>query len=256
MKKLFRHFILLFCALGYNAFAAEYAAVIEFPPHRELSLPVSGVITTLKVAPGQRVSKGDLMLALDPAPFNAAKNHAQSRITAQQTRLTESERDFQQQQELYDRTVLAAVELENAQLRAQRDRAILENAQAQLADAEYALAYSQLNAPFDALILSVPVNVGQSINNVLQSKTLITLVQQGQYQARFYVEANELEKMNIGQAVSIAVGNKQYPGKVSSIVYPSAQPGSNGESRHMVTASFTSDEKPFPVGRKASVMFE
>lgn len=241
--------------MGTNAYAAEYPATIDLAPQHELSLPVSGVIKTLTVVPGQRVNKGELMLALDPAPFTAAKAYAQSLITVQQTLSKESQRDLQQQQELYDRTVLAAVELENAELRAKRDKAILENAQAQLADAEYALAYSKLTAPFDALVLSVPVNIGQSINSALHSKTLITLVQQDHYQAQFYVNTDELEKISIGQSVSVAVGDKQFAGKISRIVYPLAE-SSNDDSRYTVAASFTAMEKALPVGGKARVKID
>ncbi len=106
-----------------HVFAAEYDALIDLPRGIELSLPVSGVIKTLNVVAGQRVEQGEVMLLLDQTPFNAAKAFAESRVTVQQTILKESLRDFKNQQELYDRTVLASVELEDAELRVKRDKA-------------------------------------------------------------------------------------------------------------------------------------
>jgi len=239
--------------LSATAYAEGYDASIDFPPVHELSLPVSGVIKALHVTSGQRLSKGDEMLALDPVPFDAARSYAKSRVTVQQTLLTESERDLQQQQELYDRTLLARVDLENAELRVKRDRALLENAQAQLANAEYELAYSKLISPFDALVTSVHVNQRQSINNSLQSKKLISLVEQGKYLAKFYVSADELGKFSIGQGATINSRSKDYPGKVSSIVYSAIDQTSNEEKPYLITAVFTTQDQRMPVGQRASV---
>jgi multidrug efflux system membrane fusion protein len=235
--------------------AADFDATIEFPPRQELSLPVSGVIKTLNVTGGQQVSAGDVLLVLDPVPFNAARSYAQSLVTVRQTLLTESQRDLQQQQELYDRTVLARVDLENAELRVKRDTAILQHAQAQLAEADYALKYSRLIAPFDALVLAVQVNQGQSINNALQSKTLISLVRQDHYQATFYVSAEVLEKLQIGQAVTVSSAGKQYPGKISTITYQSLTKEAGRDKQFMITAGFILHDRRLPVGRSASVNF-
>jgi len=239
--------------LSATAYAEDYDASIDFPPAHELSLPVSGVIKVLQVTSGQRVSKGDEILALDPVPFDAARSYARSRVTVQQTLLTASERDLQQQQELYDRTLLARVDLENAELRVKRDRAMLENAQAQLANAEYELAYSKLTSPFDALITSVHVNQRQSINNSLQSKKLISLVEQGKYLAKFHVSADELARFSIGQTATINSSNKKYSGKVSSIAYSGIDQTSSKEKPYLITAIFTAKDQRMPVGQRASV---
>ena len=178
MKIIYCWFIFFLSQVWSIAYSVEFDAIIDLSPRMEFSLPVSGVINKVNVTTGQRVHKGDEMLSLDPVPFIAAKARAQSGIEVQKASLVESQRDLKNQRELYDRTVLATVELENAELRVKRDQALLENAKAQLAEADYAVAYSKLNAPFDALIVAVEVNEGQSISSALQSKTLITLVKQ------------------------------------------------------------------------------
>jgi len=193
------------------------------------------------------------MLALEPAPFNAAKTYAQSHLTIQQTLLSESLRDLKQQQELYERTVLATVELENAELRVKRDKASVEIAKAELAEANYELAYSRLIAPFDALILSVAVNPGQSINNALQSKTLVTLVRQNHYQAKFYVPFETLGKLKIGQKVKVNVAANVYQGIISSISYESLQKPNDKVTNYLIEAIFTSPDQLLPAGHSASV---
>jgi RND family efflux transporter MFP subunit len=254
MKIINRPVFFLFATLSSIAVhAADFDATVDFASRFELSLPVSGLVQTVKVAAGQAVPQGDEMLALDPVPFKAARAHAQSRVNLRQTILSESLRDLKQQQELYDRTVLATVELENAQLREKRDRASLEEAQAELVDADYELANSRLIAPFDALVLSVETNPGQSISNVLQSKTLITLVKQGLYHASFYVPGEALEKFTIGQSVTVNIESKAYPGEISNIDYEPVQASGDNAGLFMLQASFTAVDKAMFIGRKAKV---
>ena len=251
-KNLQRLCLPVFFCLVDVTYAAEFDATIELSPQYALSLPVSGVVKSLKVVTGQRVEKGDELLALDATPFMAAKDNALARVSVQKTRLKESQRDLQQQQELYDRTVLAYVDLENAQLREQRDKANLAYAQAELTDANYELSYSKLTAPFDALILSVNVNQGQSINNTLQSKTLVSLVRRHYYEAVFYVTPDVLDKLAIDQPVKIKGVVEQYDGKISSIDYQTITTDKDRTKRFKIAARFVSKGNVL-IGQQASV---
>jgi len=240
----------IFCTYAY---AADYDATIELPDAVELSLPVSGVIKTLNVVAGQYVKQGEKMLMLDQIPFQAAKAHAESRVTVQQTLLVESSRDLKNRQELFDRTVLSTVRLENAELKAKRDKAFLNSAKAQLAVADYELSYSRLNAPFDALILSVHVNQGQSINNSMASKILITLVRQGSYLARFNVPPETSNELQIARLATVNIQGNSFQGSISSIVSESTiADGGQGKS-YTIDVTFSSDDQLHPIGNKASV---
>jgi len=243
----------IYISLSNAVHAADFSATVDLSPRFVLSLPVSGVVDVVNVRAGQRVAQGEQLLALDPAPFIVAKKLAQSQVSVAQIASKESFRDLAHQQELFDRTVLAAVELENAQLRAKHDKALLENAQAKLAEADYALSYSKLVAPFDAVILGVDVNPGQSISNALQSRDLITLVKQGHYQASFYVAGEALEKLTIGQSVTVTTESKAYQGEISNIGYESVQTSGDNTGQFMIKASFTAEDKAMFIGRKAKV---
>lgn len=236
-----------------QVFAEEYDALIDLPRGVELSLPVSGVIKTLNVVAGQHVAQGEVMLSLDQTPFKAAKDFAESRVTVQQTILHESLRDFKNQQELYDRTVLASVELEDAELRVKRDKAHLKNAEAQLAVANYELSYSRLTAPFSSLILSIHVNQGQSVNNALTSKTLVTLVERGNYLARLKVSAAAFDDLHIDQSVTVLTQGEAYHAKINGIIIEPLSTGAENDRQYIVEASFTSDKKSLAVGSKATV---
>lgn len=251
MMKTIGSLLLTLSLLGNVAYATDYEAIIDFADRRELSLPVSGVIKTLNIVAGQKVKKGDELLSLDQSPFKATRVHAQSRVAVQKTLLSESQRDFNNRQELFDRTVLATVQLENAELKVKRDQAFLKSAESQLAIAEYELSYSRLLAPFGALILSVHVNPGQSINNAIASKTLISLARQGSYLARFSVPAGALNKLEIGQSISVDAQGKSYQAVISSIAFGSVTSGDTHTAT--VEAGFSSAGNVILAGSKASV---
>jgi len=245
--------VVILSMLCTSIYAADYEATIELSDSIELSLPVSGVIKTLDVVVGQYVKQGEEMLRLDQIPFQAAKAHAESRVAVQQTLLVESSRDFRNRQELYDRTVLSTVRLENAELKVKRDKAFLKSAEAQLAVANYYLSYSQLSAPFDALVRSVLVNQGQSINNAIESKTLITLVKQASYLARFTVSAEASNKLQIGQSVTVNTQDSSYQGSISRITPEQVNAEGGQPQSYLIDAVFSSGKQWLHIGGKASV---
>jgi RND family efflux transporter MFP subunit len=196
------------------------------------------------------VKKGELIISLNEAPFKADRDLMQSHVDFQLARLTESQRDLKQQQELYERTVLSTVELENSELRVKRDTALLASAKAKLARANYDFSNSRLTAPFDALVMTVQVNEGQAINNALQTKTLVSLVRQGHFIARFSVDAAQTGKLKIETPVKVNISDTQYPAKISAIFYE------NAEKRYTVDARFSTESGSIPAGKKASVVIE
>jgi len=229
-----------------NAYAADYDAVITLPPVQEYSLPVSAMVEKVNVSAGQKVKKGDEIIVLDQAPFVAAKKHAKANVVIKQSRLKEAQRDLEHHRELYDRTVLSTVDLENVEMREQRARAHLAEAKAQLEVAEYELSYSKLSAPYDALVLSVHVNPGQYLNSTLQSQPVVSLVEQGRYMASLNLSAEELSAMEIGKNVTVQITGKSYTGTISGINYQGAD----------VTVEFSAIGDLFLVGEKAKVQID
>ena len=149
--------------------------------------------------------------------------------------------------------MLSTVRLENAELKVKRDKAFLKSAEAQLAVANYDLSYSQLSAPFDALVVSVFVNQGQSINNAIESKTLITLVRQASYLARFTVSAEASNELQIGRSVTVNTQAGSYQGSISRIASEQVRAEGGQPQSYLIDAVFLSDKQLRHTGGKASV---
>ena len=224
---------MLWIAAG-PAMAAD--ATVQWARRIELGLGVSGVIKTVSAEAGARVAKGQVLVALDETPFKAALDKAR-------TERDEAVRDYKQARELYDRTVLAKVELENAQNKSVR-------AQARFEEAKYQLERSRIAAPFDAWVLEMRVQAGQSVVNALESRPLVVVAAAGEYLARLRVPSATVDRLKLGQSVNVSVGGKSYAGRIHALALEAA--GGKSDGQHDVAVLFQAPEMLRP-GRAAVV---
>lgn len=221
--------------LALPAYAAELDATVHWSRRVELTTPVTGVVSRVMVDAGQRVAKGELLVALDDTPFKAAASAAEANVTSRKLDHDEAERDAKQAQELYDRTVLSTVELENAKWKETRAAAALKQARAELDQARYRLRVASVRAPFDAWVLTRQVETGETVIAEVTPPTLVVLAAAGEYQARARLNADQLGSIKPGQAVKVKVAGERHPGSVKAIsMEPMAGGSAKGEAYELI----------------------
>lgn len=234
------------------AAATDYDAVIAFAQRVDLGVPVSGVVETVRVAPGAHVRKGTLLVALDPAPFDAELKAAQAQVMRADADRRERRRDYDQAKQLYDQTVLSKVELENSQLQSARTEAAYQQALARLERARYDMARSRITAPFDAFVLDVRVAPGEAVANTLKIEPLVVLVADHEYLARLTLPPDALLARRLGEAADVHVGGHAYAGRVSAL---RLEAGHGGTSAYPVEVRFHAADV-LPAGMRARVTFK
>lgn len=237
-----------------TAMAADWDATVQWSRRVELGPPVSGVVMRVNAEVGQRVNKNDLLLALEETPFRAALQAAQAELTRRELELKEAQRDAQQAKELYDRTVLSTVELENAQWKLTRAEAARQRARAELEQARYRLRVSSLRAPFDAYVLSRQVEAGQSIVAELNAPALLVLVAAGEYLAKAVVPVERATGLKSGQSLTVRVDNERFGGKVKSVGLEPVQSASGKDGGYELHVVFESN-KLLRAGQPAKLEF-
>jgi RND family efflux transporter MFP subunit len=220
------------------AVAGDIDARIEWSRRTELAMPVSGVVASVPVNAGDRVAKGQLLLALDAAPFSAALHEAEAQLASRKTERDEAARDARQAQELFDRTVLSVVELENAKNKLTRAEAGMKRATAALELARYRLRVSALHAPFEARILNRRAETGQSVTAELNPPVLLVIAAAGEYLAQARVASERVAGLRPGQAATVSAGGKQYPAQIRAI----AHDPSGGKDPYVLDVAFASSE--------------
>ncbi len=232
--------------------AAEYSAQLGWERPVNLSLPVSGVITKVSVRPGQRVAKGDVLLELDPRLFRAAVQRAEAQRKKARYAHAEAVREFERTQEMFDRTLLSEHDRQMAEIAMVDAEADYETARAAVTEAQVALEYSRLHAPFDALVTQVQAAAGEALVSRLEARTLVSLVPAERLRATATLSAEQAAAVVFGADARVVVDGNEYPGKVTALI---AELG--GEPQQSVEVSFDAPAagKAGP-GRQALIRLE
>jgi RND family efflux transporter MFP subunit len=223
------------------SWAADVPAVLQWSQRVELSSPVSGVVHTVNVDVGGMVKKGQVLLALDGAIYQAKVAEIQASITRLEAEAAEAKRDLVRVQELYARTVVATADLDQAKLRNTRAESMLAEARASLRQNQKVLDDTSIRAPFDAIVVLRQVEPGMSVAAGLQPQILLVLARSGEMLARLYLPAAQIDKLKTGQAVIVVTGGQSYQGKIKALGF---EPGKReGDALYQVDVTFASREQ-------------
>ena len=238
-----KNLIFVIAALIFSALvhAADEQAVLQWSNRVELSVPVSGVVRSVNVNVGDQVKKGQMLLALDNVIFQAKVNEILASITRLTAEEAEAKKDLDRVKELYERTVVATAEFDQAKLRMVRAESMLAEARANLKLQQKGLEDSVLRAPFDAVVVSRQVEPGMSVASTLQPQTLLVLAKSGEMTARIYLGAALIEKLKVGQSATVVSSGQSYSGKIKALgLEPSKH---DGAASYQVDVTFASKEQ-------------
>ncbi len=164
---------------------------------------VAGRISAIGFQEGQRVSKGELLVRLDPAINDAEVLQARANLTLAKTK--------------YDRAVdLAKSNFISGQARDEAENN-LKVAQAALTLAEARLAKMEIRAPFSGIIGLRSVSVGDYVK---EGSDIVNLESIDPLKVDFRVPEIYLTQVKVGQPLSIvldAFPGKQYEGRVYAV---------------------------------------
>lgn len=204
----------LFLLVPFAAESADVKGTLQWSQRVEMSTPASGVVRDVRVRAGERVKKGEVLLSLEAGPYQAQVAEAEAAIGRLKEEAEEAKRDLDRTQELYDRTVIATTELDQAKLRHARASGLLSEAQARLRRNRAILGDTQVRAPFDAWVVARNAEPGQTVAAALQPPVLLVLAKAGEMAARANVSVDQIARVRVGQEVSVSVGGQRYSGKV------------------------------------------
>src|SRR5262245_35578927 len=155
----------------------------------EVGTQVSGKISSLGVDFNDTVKRGDVIATLDQELFLSQIQQQEAqvvRLKAEHERsrvqLLDAETKLKRSKALFDRQLIAATEVESAEVASEMAKANLRAAEAQLSQAEASLAQSKVNlsytvikSPVDGIVLNRNVDVGQTVSAGLQAPTLFVI---------------------------------------------------------------------------------
>ncbi|MET3813787.1 HlyD family secretion protein [Pantoea sp. UYEF8] len=181
----------------------------------DITPQVSGRITQLQVKDNQFVHRGQLLLTLDPVPWQIALDNADAQLSKTQADLARAQHEFNRRSRL-PRNVISAEDLDAARLAANAAAASAKAAQSELDRARWNLQQTTITAPTDGWITNLTLRPG---NYATAGSPLFALVDSHSYYVVGYFEETKLRHIRPGAAAQVVLysNGARLQGQVDSI---------------------------------------
>jgi len=220
---------------------ASVTASGQVQPHTkvDMSADISGRIITLAVKEGQSVAKGQLLVQIDPATYQAAVERSQAALSAAKAQAIQAQATEQQADRTYERS--AQIKKANAQLisdeqleqlhttldvaraTSQAAQFQVEQAAAALRDDESNLSKTTIRAPMSGKITRLIVEQGETaIQGTLNkdAATLLTISDMSVLETKVKVDETDVAHIQLGDSAIVqfdAFPDTTFRGRVTKI---------------------------------------
>ena len=144
----------------------ESQGKVQAAQKANLAAPVAGPVAWISptMEAGGFVAAGEELLRLETSDFQTMRARSQAAMQQAKAESEHAAREFERMQELAKERLASQSQLQDAQRLAEVMRARLADAEANYNQAELDLERSSIKAPFDAIIQSRDVELGQYVN--------------------------------------------------------------------------------------------
>jgi HlyD family secretion protein len=213
----------------------EATGTLEAVTTVQVGTQVSGTIESLHADFNSRVQRGQVIARLDPALLQAQVDQAQATVArlqadAERTRVTLDDAlvKLRRARELFDKQLIPALDVENAEATVRQAEASLKASQAQVTQAQGSLNQSRVNlnhtiitAPVDGIVISRSVDVGQTVAASMSAPTLFVIAKDlAEMQVNASIDESDIGRIEAGQAVTFHVDaypRETFTGTVSQV---------------------------------------
>jgi HlyD family secretion protein len=195
----------------------------------KISANVSAKIMDIHVDEGDTVKKGDLLVELDKAQYEASYERALSVLQSNQANRRKVASDYKRIKELYDKNLTSEAELEAAS-------AQLELAESQVVQAESAvkqalddLEKTKLSSPVNGIVTDIRKEVGEiALGSVFQEDVILVISDLSKMEVTVDVDETDVVNINLGDTTFIeidALPDTVFKGIVSKIAHSATTTG-------------------------------
>jgi RND family efflux transporter MFP subunit len=208
-------------ASGTSDDSRMFSATVQARDATQLSFRVGGILARLNVKLGGQVEKGALIGQLDASDYRVALAQAQANYQNAKTQTGVAQSAFRRVEKLYEAGSASLSDYENAKGQLDSARAQLAASGQQVQQARNQLDYTKLVAPFDGVVNSVPVKVGEQIG---AGRTIAVVSRGGELEIGVGVPEGMISRIQVGSAAQVHVaaqGEQALSGTVREVGFAS-----------------------------------
>lgn len=203
----------------------EYAGKIKAKQHVEIRARVEGYLENMFFNEGGYVKKNALLFSIDPLLYRARVEKASAQLKKNEALRQKAERDLQRIRPLYEQNAASQLDLDNATAAFEAAQAEVVMSEADLAQAEIALGYTEVRSPISGFISESSADIGTLVGPGGKS-LLATVVNSDTVEVNFsmtaldYLRSKErnvnlgtrIEERNWNPYITITLAdNREYP---------------------------------------------
>ncbi|MFT6429323.1 MAG: RND family efflux transporter MFP subunit [Halopseudomonas sp.] len=209
---------------GIDALPLRFAGVVRARQRAQLTFQVGGVLRNRAVDIGQSVTAGQILATLYNPELEPTRNAARARLEELATQADQAEREAQRADQLFERGVISAQQLEQQTSRVDALNAGVGSARATLKQTEQLSAESQLRAPFSGRIETLLVEPGEF---VAPGQVVMRLASNDGLEVEVSVPAHLMGELVVGQAVPVwsSLTGRQEMGRLLELGQGASQAG-------------------------------
>ncbi|MGH7574533.1 MAG: efflux RND transporter periplasmic adaptor subunit, partial [Longimicrobiales bacterium] len=187
----------------------------------EVGTQVSGQIAELFVDFNDRVEKSQLLARIDPTLLRQEVRSAEASLMRSRADLEQAERELNRARELHESRVMTTSELETAEYQRTVAQASFASAEVALERAKRNLAYTEIHAPIDGVVVERTVDVGQTVAASMSAPVLFLIARDlSEMRILADVDESDIGKIRDGQEVRFTVqayGDETFTGGVEQV---------------------------------------
>lgn len=162
----------------------------------EVRPQVSGLITKILIAEGQKVRKGQTLFVIDQVPYQAALNIAESALKSAQAAAESAQLTYDSKQRLLSEQVISDYDVRTAYQSLIATQAQVAQAQAQVNNARNSLSYTVVRSPVSGVAGMIPYHVGSLVSSNI-SEPLISVCDDSEMWVYFSLSEREVTDLTL-----------------------------------------------------------
>ena len=187
----------------------------------DIGTEVSGTVSKIYTDFNQNVTKGQVLLEIDPQKAKAKVEQTKASYRSAENEAQYQKRNYNRIHELFQKGSVAATDLETAEYRYKNAQSSLISARSNLEQAEMDLQNCIIKSPIDGIVLNRAVEAGQTVAASLSAPTLFTLARDlTQMEVKADVDEADIGQVKTGQRVEFSVDafpSDKFSGEVQEV---------------------------------------